>query len=89
MSPIPSQLALGITLILVLSVVLGLAIFQTYLMMGNLTTWELAKWDKIEYLNKHSRKSGSPFSKGVAKNCMEYWESGFRKSRKIWEFESE
>ena len=84
LSPITSDLVGGLALILVFSMMLGLTIFQTYLMAANLTTWEIAKWDKIDYLNKNSRSKGSPFSNGVTRNTIDYWVLGFRSSRKIW-----
>lgn len=49
---------------------------------------EFAKWNHIHYLTGRDKKEGSPFSKGLARNALEFWIWGFRKERKMWEFEN-
>ena len=48
--------------------VLPLVFMHTYLVLVNLTTWEMLSWKKITYLKIWPRKLGSPFSHGLKKN---------------------
>lgn len=52
-----------------------LLFLQTYLMVTNLTTWELFSWNKITYLEGFTRAKGSPFNQGIRRNLQMYWKS--------------
>lgn len=78
--------------ILLLSVILFfgligvLLIFHMYLIGNNLTTWEMFRWDRIEYLNIFDKsKLTSPFSKGFKHNFKIFWQVCRQKDRKQWE----
>mmetsp|Transcript_7210 Transcript_7210/g.12174 ORF Transcript_7210/g.12174 Transcript_7210/m.12174 type:complete len:80 (+) Transcript_7210:1894-2133(+) len=46
---------------------------HTYLIMVNLTTWELLAWQKITYLKIWPRRLGSPFSQGLGQNLKVFF----------------
>jgi hypothetical protein len=50
-----------------------------YLMIKNITTWELVSWKKISYLNGRQRKDGSPFGVSASENIKQYWKRGLSK----------
>lgn len=54
--------------------VLNLALFHTYLIIKNTTTWEHLSWNKISYLQDWKREFGSPFDLGIKENLkLVFW----------------
>lgn len=67
------MLMLGLVLIgLLLSFVVCLLSFHTYLATTNLTTWEYQSWDNISYLRGMPQEKGSPFSVSLRENLAAY-----------------
>jgi hypothetical protein len=63
----------------------SLLTFHLYLLGINLTTWELLRWNKIEYLSLFDRtKISSPFSKGVVYNLKQLLEITMSDDLKKW-----
>jgi len=60
--------------------VASLTVFQTHLLIHNLTTWEKLSWNKITYLKDWEKKWGSPFSQGIRNNIAYFF---FKSKREL------
>lgn len=63
----------------------GMLTFQIYLICGNITTWEHARWSKIEYLAIFNKtKMRSLFDLGVIANIKTFFKSSWSKQPTEW-----
>lgn len=58
--------------------VLNLAVFHSYLISKNITTWEQLSWKKISYLQDWEREYGSPFDLGIIENFKLVFMNGLK-----------
>jgi len=56
-----------------IAVVAFLIVFNTYLALSNITSWECRTWSKVSYLTNWPTKYRSPFNIGLISNVKLYF----------------